>query len=258
MTASGFVSTITSLEELGVLDRALVRADLACRDLLPGGDPLVEAEDRRQRVGAVPLVPLTAGEVVDDGHLVATGREAHRRRPAEIAIAPENEDAHERRQSSAHGGASSCPRPTSRWAYSGAALTVLVLASFFPAGAHRAAHGGARLRRPADRVRDLAPSFAIERRRAAGDLRRSRPGDRLRHRAARQAALGLRLREGQRRPDPRPRGLRHRDPVPARPPGADRERADEPAAFSPARGARLGGVPRGAPAGALPRTRSRW
>ena len=94
--------------------------------------------DRRQRVGAVLLVPAAAGEVVDDGDLVAAGREAHRRRPAEIAVAPEDEDAHETRQGSAPGGASSCPlgapqvNPSDAWAYSGAALTVPVLASFFP------------------------------------------------------------------------------------------------------------------------------
>ena len=82
------------LEEGWVLDRADIRTDLIARDLLPGCDPLVERPDRRQRIGSVPLVPVSAGEVVDDRDLVPTGREPHRGRPAEIAVAPEDQDAH--------------------------------------------------------------------------------------------------------------------------------------------------------------------
>ncbi len=55
----------------------------------------------RERMGVSESVPCfscqrSAREVVDDGDLVPAGREAHRRRPAEIAVAPENEDAHVR------------------------------------------------------------------------------------------------------------------------------------------------------------------
>ena len=46
------------------------------------------------------LVPAAAGEVVDDGDLVAAGREPQGRRPAQVAVAPENENAHEARQGS--------------------------------------------------------------------------------------------------------------------------------------------------------------
>ena len=41
-------------------------------------------------------VPAAAGEVVDDRHLVAAGREPQGSRPAEVAVAPENENAHRR------------------------------------------------------------------------------------------------------------------------------------------------------------------
>ena len=40
-------------------------------------------------------VPAAAGEVVDDGDFVAAGREAERSRPAEVAVAPKDEDSHE-------------------------------------------------------------------------------------------------------------------------------------------------------------------
>src|SRR3954468_812465 len=83
------------VEEVAVLDGADVAADLLAGDLVPGGDPLVEAPDRGQRVGAVFGVPAAAGEVVDDGDFMAAGREAERRRPAEVAVAPEDEDSHE-------------------------------------------------------------------------------------------------------------------------------------------------------------------
>src|SRR3954452_22229599 len=83
------------VEEVAVLDGADVAADLLARDLAPGGDPLVEPPDRGQRGGAVFGVPTAAGEVVDDGDFVPAGREAKRRRPAEVAVAPKDEDSHE-------------------------------------------------------------------------------------------------------------------------------------------------------------------
>ena len=47
-----------------------------------------------RRVDAHLEVVLAAGEVVDDAHVVATARQVQRRRPTEIAIAPEYEDPH--------------------------------------------------------------------------------------------------------------------------------------------------------------------
>ncbi len=82
------------VEEGTVLDPAGVAADLLAGDLPPSGDPLVEAADRGERVRLVLLVPAAPGEVVEDGDLVASGREPQGRRPAEIAVAPENENAH--------------------------------------------------------------------------------------------------------------------------------------------------------------------
>ena len=70
--------------------------DLVAGDLLPGRDPLDERRQRRERVGRLLEVPAAAGEVVDDGDLMAAVAEPQRRRPAEIAVAPENEDAHRR------------------------------------------------------------------------------------------------------------------------------------------------------------------
>jgi hypothetical protein len=83
------------VEEVAVLDGADVAADLLAGDLAPGGNPLVEIPDRGQRGGAVFGVPAATGEVVDDGDFVAAGGEAECRRPAEVAVAPEDEDSHE-------------------------------------------------------------------------------------------------------------------------------------------------------------------
>ena len=110
-----------------------------------------------------------------------------------------------------------------------------------------------RLRRAADRVRDLAPARRSPTAPSCSPSSAAGAGDRLGHGAARHAAGDLRLRARQRRADPRPRGVRDRDPVPARAAGADGERAAEPAALGAARGPRLGGVPRRQAPRALPR-----
>src|SRR4029077_20182657 len=47
--------------------------------------------------------PAAAGEVVDDGDLVAAGREAQGSWPAQVAVAPKNENAHKSRQGSGQG-----------------------------------------------------------------------------------------------------------------------------------------------------------
>ena len=86
------------LEELAVLDRADIAADLVSGDLAPGGDPSLELEDRGQLVAADPLDPAAADEVVDDRDLVSTGREPQGGRPAEVAIATEDQHSHSSRQ----------------------------------------------------------------------------------------------------------------------------------------------------------------
>ncbi len=92
-----------AVEEVAVLDRADEAADLLAGELLPGGDPLVEIGDRRQRAGAGLIVPAAAGEVVDDRDLVAASREPQSRRPAQVAVAPKNENAHRSRQGTGRG-----------------------------------------------------------------------------------------------------------------------------------------------------------
>ena len=61
-------------------------------DLAPGADPLVEGRDREERADAELEFPLALGEVVDDGDAPAGSREGHRGRPAQIAVAAEDQD----------------------------------------------------------------------------------------------------------------------------------------------------------------------
>jgi hypothetical protein len=96
------------VEELAVLDGADIAADPLAGDLLPGVDAGVELADRRQRAGAGFLQPATAGEVVDDGDLVSAGRKPEGGRPAQVAVAPEDQYSH-RRGSVAEGGDSAAP-----------------------------------------------------------------------------------------------------------------------------------------------------
>ena len=84
------------VEEVAVLDGADVAADLLTGDLTPGVDPLLEVADRGQRGAAVLSVPAAAGEVVENRHLVIAGREPQGRRPAQVAVAPKDENAHRR------------------------------------------------------------------------------------------------------------------------------------------------------------------
>ena len=97
------------------------------------------------------------------------------------------------------------------------------------------------------------PPLAAQRRRADPDRRRARPGAGRRHRNHQQAALRLLLRKGQRRPHPRPCGLRDLRPLPAHPAGAFAGGPQLAPTLGGARGAGLGGVPPGRPARPLPR-----
>jgi hypothetical protein len=71
-----------------------VALDVLAGRLLPGLDPLGQRDDGRQRVTARVRDPLPAGEIVGDGHLVAFAREPHGGRPAEIAVAAQDQDSH--------------------------------------------------------------------------------------------------------------------------------------------------------------------
>ena len=95
-------------------------------------------------------------------------------------------------------------------------------AGIFPSELTALRAAGLVARRGARRLRRAAPPLAAQRRRADPARGRARPGDRLRHRAHRRAALRLLLREGQRRPHPRPRRLRDLHPLPARSCGRSR------------------------------------
>ena len=91
----------------------------------------------RGRIGVSESVPwgstpAAAREVVDDGYVVAARREAHRGRPAEVAVAPEDEDAHRGRQGSSGMPVRRRRRPVAT-AYSGRRPCLLTLASIFPA-----------------------------------------------------------------------------------------------------------------------------
>ena len=71
-------------------------ADLVPCELPPSGDPLREPPGRGQRIGSGLLVGAAPELVVDDVDLVASSGEPHRGRPAEVAVAAQDQDAHER------------------------------------------------------------------------------------------------------------------------------------------------------------------
>ena len=64
------------------------------RDLAPDPHPVLEARDGDQRVDPHLQVVAPAGEVVDDADVVAPAREVQRRGPAQVTIAPQNQDPH--------------------------------------------------------------------------------------------------------------------------------------------------------------------
>jgi dolichyl-phosphate-mannose-protein mannosyltransferase len=87
-----------AVEEVAVLHRSDEAADFLTRQLLPGGNAFVETANRSQRAGAGFLMPAAAREIVDDRNLVTASRKPQSRRPAQVAVAPKNENAHRSRQ----------------------------------------------------------------------------------------------------------------------------------------------------------------
>ncbi len=80
--------------EVGVGQVADVAADLLPGQLVPGPDPGLEGLDRHQAVDAHLEVVAAAGEVVEHGDVVADLGQMQGRRPAEVAVAAENQDFH--------------------------------------------------------------------------------------------------------------------------------------------------------------------
>jgi hypothetical protein len=83
------------LEQGRVADVADEGLDGAAAQLVPGRDPVVEVRDRHQARRPQLGVVAAADQVVDDGHLVAAGRQMERRRPPEVAVAAEHQDPHQ-------------------------------------------------------------------------------------------------------------------------------------------------------------------
>ncbi len=67
--------------------------DVEPGDLAPRADPLLEGRDGEERADADLEFPLALGEVVDEVDLVAGLREGHGGRPAQVAVATEDQDA---------------------------------------------------------------------------------------------------------------------------------------------------------------------
>src|SRR5205823_6355449 len=83
------------LHDLVLADVVLGHPDLEPGDVLPRRRPLGEgAEDRREGVGSLLRVRPPPEVVVDGVDLVAPLREVHRRRPPEVAVPSEDQDAH--------------------------------------------------------------------------------------------------------------------------------------------------------------------
>ena len=81
-------------QESGVQEIAFVTSDPLARDLFPGFDPDPQVFDRDQAFDTEFDVVPTAGEVVEDGHFMASVGQVQRRRPAEVSVAAENEHSH--------------------------------------------------------------------------------------------------------------------------------------------------------------------
>ena len=74
-------------QKLVVRNVADKRLDLLARELLPDGKPLGERADRGQGLRPEFVVPLTAGEVIDDRDRVSLVGQIQRRRPSAVAVA---------------------------------------------------------------------------------------------------------------------------------------------------------------------------
>ena len=223
---------------------------------LPGLDPLGQRADRRQRVGRVLGVPAAAGEVVDDGDLVPARGEAHRGRPAEIPVTPEDQDPHDRARVDEPGRRTSHDRSARMRPgaiYSLPAVEPVILqADLFPPELTAIRIVGLGFAAAIAAFAIAPPLGAPQHRRAhpAADRARARGG--LRHRAPGHDPRARSRSSAQRHPDRRRRGVRDPDPVPARGARSLAGLADHARALERARGARLGAVQVGRPSGAVP------
>jgi hypothetical protein len=73
-------------------DVEAVEADLAARELAPGGQPRPQRLDRRQRRGLELDVGVAPREVVDDRDVVAAGGQVQRRGPPAEPVASQDQD----------------------------------------------------------------------------------------------------------------------------------------------------------------------
>ena len=83
------------------VDEARVLGDVADRDadlvpghVVPDADAVAQRGHRLERRAVDLRLPLPLGEVVDDEDVVAELREVHRGRPAEVAVAAQDQDPH--------------------------------------------------------------------------------------------------------------------------------------------------------------------
>src|ERR1017187_9821622 len=78
----------------GVTEVDLVPVDLVAALRLPAGQPVGDRGDRRQAVRAALLVPAPPHQAVDSDDVMAACREVKGGRPPEVAVGPQDRDAH--------------------------------------------------------------------------------------------------------------------------------------------------------------------
>ena len=79
-------------------------ADLASGQVVPHADAVAQGRHGLERRAVDLGLPLPLREVVDDQDVVAELREVHGRRPAEVAVAAQDQDAHRLHSTEAFGG----------------------------------------------------------------------------------------------------------------------------------------------------------
>jgi hypothetical protein len=67
---------------------------VALRHLLPDAYPILKGADRDEGLGVELELPMAFGEVVKDRHIVPPSGKIHGGRPAQITVAPQDQDSH--------------------------------------------------------------------------------------------------------------------------------------------------------------------
>jgi len=82
------------VDELPVGEVADMHVHVVAGHLPPRAPPLLQGSDGRERAGTHLDGHQATHEVVYDGDVVSGGGEVHGGRPAEVAVAPQDEDSH--------------------------------------------------------------------------------------------------------------------------------------------------------------------